>query len=100
VKPLVACLVILLTTAPALADAALEPEEYDRFLRPRITGAGHACPGKITLETPTEQDRAYGQERNVRVYRVRCGDGRRYLISRSSWGQRQNPPPEFVVPIR
>ena len=95
-----ACLALLLFAGPALADAALEPRDLEQSLVRRITAAGFACPGRVKVETPTVQDQEYGRQRDLRVQRLRCGDGRSYLVSRITWGQRHNPPPGFVVPVR
>ena len=95
-----ACLLLLLGTGPALADAAPDPDEVADWFRPRIEGAGYRCPDPVTMETPTPADQAYARKRNVGAWRIRCGDGQVYLLSRGRWGQRNNPPPRWVVPVR
>lgn len=95
-----ACLLLLLGTGPALADAAPDPDEVADWFRPRIEGAGYRCPDPVTMESPTPADQAYARKRNVGAWRIRCGDGQVYLLPRGRWGQRNNPPPRWVVPVR
>ena len=89
----------LLVAVPALADIPPQPGELERAASWRVREAGHACPDPAEFQRLTAQDEAVVRERGRALQRLRCGNGRSYLVSPivrrrpTPPGMPQDPPP-------
>lgn len=102
------CLTVLLALAalPALADIPPMPGELERAASYRVREAGQDCPDPAEFQRMTAQDEAVARERGRSLQRLRCANGRSYLVSpfvRRRPGPpgptpEAPPPPPLVLP--
>lgn len=101
-RRLVMCLV-LLAALPARADVLPPPEWYQVELARRARQAGQDCPDPARIEELTKADRGIIAQRGLAARRIRCANGRRFLVSMPRHGPLRPgqplPPPPYAVPV-
>ena len=102
--PLLAALTLLaLATLPARADVLPPPEWYQMRLAQQARELGQDCPDPALLEEITKDDRAIIAARGLAARRLRCANGRRFLVSMPRHGIARPGlppmPPPYAVPV-
>ena len=98
-----AVLLAALGALPARADVPPPAGWYEVQLARRAREAGHDCPDPARLEPTTKADQAAAAQRGRAARRIRCANGRGYLVSvpRHPPPRPGSPPgaPDFVLPL-